>query len=60
MVLPLSVTNEGDDEFEPRLKSSPRFMARIESARKAFQEGKGVRLNDIKLDDEEKKGETSS
>jgi hypothetical protein len=60
MVLPLSVTEEGDDEFERRLESAPPFVARIERARKAFQEGKGIRSKDIKWDDEEKKGKSSS
>jgi hypothetical protein len=56
MVLPPSVPEEDDDnEFERRLVSDPRFVARVERARKAFQEGKGIRLEDIKWGDEEKK-----
>ena len=55
MALPISVPEEVDDEFERRLESAPRFLARVEHARKAFQERKGIRLKDIKWDDDEKK-----
>ncbi|MCX6038305.1 MAG: hypothetical protein NTW99_10525 [Chloroflexi bacterium] len=52
--LPISVPEEVDDEFERRLESAPRFLVRVERARKAFQEGKGIRLKEIKWDDDEK------
>jgi len=45
-----------DDWFDYKLEHDPRFLARVERARKAFQEGKGIRLKDIKWDDDEKKG----
>jgi prevent-host-death family protein len=35
-----------DDWFEYRLESDPRFLARIEAARKSIAAGRGVRLED--------------
>ncbi len=55
MLPPKPIDEEDDDEFERRLESDPRFLARVERARKAFREGKGIRLEDIKWDDEGKK-----
>ncbi len=55
MALPISVPEEVDDEFEHRLENAPRFLVRVERARKVFQEGKGIRLKDIKWDEDEKK-----
>ena len=36
-----------DDGFDYRLENDPRFLARIESARKSLREGRGVRLEDL-------------
>ena len=37
-----------DDWFEYRLANDPRFLRRIEKARKNLRAGRGVRLEDIK------------
>ncbi len=39
-----------DDWFDYQLEHDPRFLARVERARKAFREGKGILLEDIKWD----------
>ena len=39
-----------DDWFDYRLENDPRFLRRIERARKSLQAGRGVRLEDV--DDE--------
>jgi prevent-host-death family protein len=44
-----------DDWFDYRLENDPRFLARVERARQAFQSGHGIRLEDIKWDTENKK-----
>jgi prevent-host-death family protein len=36
-----------EDWFEYRLANDPRFLRRIEKARKSIQAGRGVRLEDI-------------
>ena len=36
-----------DDWFEYRLTHDPRFLRRIETARQAIREGRGVRLEDV-------------
>jgi prevent-host-death family protein len=36
-----------DDWFDYRLENDPRFLRRIERARKSLQSGRGVRLEDI-------------
>jgi prevent-host-death family protein len=36
-----------DDWFEYKLENDPRFLRRIEKARKSLQSGRGVRLEDI-------------
>ncbi len=36
-----------DDWFEYRLENDPRFLRRIESARKSLRAGRGVRLEDV-------------
>jgi prevent-host-death family protein len=36
-----------DDDFDARLESDPRFLARIEQARQELREGRGVRLEDV-------------
>ena len=36
-----------DDGFDYRLENDPRFLARIESARRSLREGRGVRLEDV-------------
>ncbi|MBI4823803.1 MAG: type II toxin-antitoxin system Phd/YefM family antitoxin [Nitrospirae bacterium] len=36
-----------DDWFDYRMENNPRFLQRIEQARKSIRSGKGVRLEDI-------------
>ena len=36
-----------DEWFEYRLQNDPRFLARIEAARKSLREGKGTRVEDL-------------
>lgn len=36
-----------DDWFDYRLENDPRFLRRIESARRSLRSGRGVRLEDI-------------
>lgn len=36
-----------DDWFDYRLENDPRFLQRIESARRNLRSGRGVRLDDI-------------
>jgi prevent-host-death family protein len=36
-----------DDGFDYRLENDPRFLRRIERARKSLQAGRGVRLEDV-------------
>jgi prevent-host-death family protein len=36
-----------DDWFEYRLENDPRFLARIEKARKSLRAGRGVRLDEL-------------
>ena len=36
-----------DDWFEYRLETDPRFLRRIEKARRSLRAGRGVRLEDI-------------
>jgi len=43
-----------DDWFDYRLEHDPRFLARVERARKSFQAGQGIRLEDIHRDEEKK------
>ena len=43
-----------DDWLDYRLEHDPRFLARIERARKSFQAGQGIRLEDIHWDEEKK------
>jgi hypothetical protein len=40
-----------DDWFEYRLVNDPRFLRRIEAARQGFREGRGIRLEDLDLED---------
>ena len=37
-----------DDWFEYRLENDPRFVRRIEKARKSLRAGRGVRLENVK------------
>jgi prevent-host-death family protein len=39
-----------DDWFDYQLENDPRFLERVEKARKSLGEGKGVRLEDIESD----------
>jgi prevent-host-death family protein len=39
-----------EDWFDYRLENDPRFLARIEQARKSLHAGRGVRLEDIEQD----------
>ncbi len=36
-----------DDWFDYRLEHDPRFLTRIETARKSLREGKGTRIEDL-------------
>jgi len=36
-----------DDWFDYRLENDPRFLKRIEAARKILRAGKGIRLEDV-------------
>ncbi len=36
-----------DDWFEYRLQKDPRFLERVESARRSLRAGKGTRLEDV-------------
>jgi len=36
-----------DDWFDYRLEHDPRFLMRIETARKSLRQGKGIRLEDL-------------
>jgi prevent-host-death family protein len=36
-----------DDWFDYRLENDPRFLKRVEAARKSLQAGKGIRLEDV-------------
>ena len=36
-----------EDWFDYRLEQDPRFLMRIEAARKSLREGKGVRIEDL-------------
>ena len=40
-----------DDWIEYRLENDPRFLKRIEQARRSFRLGRGVRLEGIVIDD---------
>ena len=39
-----------DDWFDYRLENDPRFLRRVEQARKSLQEGRGVRLEDLETE----------
>jgi hypothetical protein len=43
------VRSETEAAFERRLLSDPRFLRRIDSARKSLRAGRGTRLEDIKF-----------
>jgi prevent-host-death family protein len=36
-----------DDWFDYKLENDPRFLSRIETARRSFREGRGVRLEKL-------------
>ena len=38
-----------DDWFEYRLERDPRFLRRIEAARKSLKAGRGIRLEDVDI-----------
>ena len=40
-----------DEWFEYRLEHDPRFLERIEAARQSLFEGRGIRLEDVKVND---------
>jgi prevent-host-death family protein len=40
-----------DDWFEYRLENDPRFRLRIEQASKSIDEGRGIRLEDLKIEE---------
>lgn len=37
-----------DDWFDYRLENDPRFLARVEAARKSLRDGRGVNLENVK------------
>jgi len=37
----------GDDFFDYRLENDPRFLKRVERARRSFRAGKGIRIEDL-------------
>lgn len=39
-----------EDWFEYRLENDPRFLRRVERARRSLQAGRGVRLDDLEPD----------
>jgi prevent-host-death family protein len=39
-----------DDWFEYRLENDPRFLRRVENARKSLRAGRGIRLEDVKTE----------
>jgi PHD/YefM family antitoxin component YafN of YafNO toxin-antitoxin module len=39
-----------EDWFDYRLENDPRFLKRMEQARKSLRAGNGVKLEDIKID----------
>jgi prevent-host-death family protein len=39
-----------EDWFDYRLENDPRFLRRIEQARKGLRAGRGIRLEDLELD----------
>ena len=39
-----------DDWFDYRLENDPRFLRRINQARKSLQAGRGVKLDDLETD----------
>jgi antitoxin (DNA-binding transcriptional repressor) of toxin-antitoxin stability system len=39
-----------DDWFKYKLENDPRFLKRIAQARKSFQAGKGIKLEDLQLE----------
>jgi prevent-host-death family protein len=39
-----------EDWFEYRLENDPRFLRRIEQARKSLQAGRGLRLEDVETE----------
>lgn len=38
-----------DDWFDYRLENDPRFLHRIEKARKSIEAGKGIKLEDMRI-----------
>ena len=41
-----------DDWFDYELENDPRFLSQIETARSSIKAGKGVRLEDLEVEDE--------
>jgi prevent-host-death family protein len=39
-----------DDWFEYRLENDPRFLRRIDQARKSLRAGRGIRLEDLEIE----------
>ena len=39
-----------DDWFEYRLENDPRFLRRVENARKSLRAGRGIRLESVKVE----------
>jgi PHD/YefM family antitoxin component YafN of YafNO toxin-antitoxin module len=40
-----------EDWLDYQLEHDPRFLQRVEASRQSLKEGKGVRLEDVKLED---------
>jgi prevent-host-death family protein len=38
-----------DDWFDYQLENDPRFLARIESARRSLRQGRGVKIEDVEM-----------
>lgn len=45
-----------DEWFDYRLENDPRFLERIESARRSLRAGRGVKLEELELEDERDEG----
>ena len=43
----IALSDVKDDWFDYRLERDPRFIRRIEAARKSLQKGHGVRFEDV-------------
>jgi len=44
---PAHRSHRGHDWFNYRIENDPRFLARIENARRSLRAGQGIRLEDV-------------